>query len=198
MLSSLKESIKAILSEYEITDIDTDQFLSIIEQSPDIIVIGRENRTNPQEKDTKYWMTKEIERKLTEYVKKGGKLFAWHSGLASYPEDGEYCSMLRGYFKYHPEKNKRVRYYSVEVEFLKGKKFDFEILDEHYFVHCDTQNTNVFLYSESEDGKSIAGWMHNFGDGKILALTPAHRKEGLESPEMRALLKEILKGLLYT
>ncbi|MGJ7044838.1 hypothetical protein [Thermoanaerobacterium thermosulfurigenes] len=33
-------------------------------------------------------MTEEIEKKIVNYVKDGGSLFAWHSGLSSYSEDG--------------------------------------------------------------------------------------------------------------
>lgn len=195
MLKILEDIIKETIRGYRIIDVDIKQFVSILETKPDIIVIGKENRINPQDQNIMHWMTKEIEAKLIECVEKGSKLLAWHSGLASYPIDSAYCKMLRGYFKYHPESNKIVRYYSVKHNVI-NKSFDFEILDEHYFVHCDVENTNVFLYSVSEDGESIAGWTHRFGNGKILALTPAHREEGLTNNDMRTLIGECIRYLL--
>lgn len=195
MLSALEDSLKNALSEYEIIDIDTNQFLLNIGKKPDAVVIGKDNKINPQDQNIRYWMTEEMEKEIVEYVKKGGRLFVWHAGLASYPKNGLYCSMIKGYFEHHPSQNKPVRYYSAKSKILKGKEFDFEIVDEHYFVYCDTQNTEVFLYSESEDGKSIAGWCHQFGDGKVLALTPAHREEGLKNQDMKMLLSEVLKIL---
>jgi type 1 glutamine amidotransferase len=195
MLKALDDALKETSIDYRIVDIEAGQLISRLQLNPDILVIGKENRINPQDQNVKCWMTDEIEEKIVNYVECGGRLFVWHSGLASYPADDEYCKMVRGYFKYHPEKNKMVRYFSPEKSIL-SRRFDFEIMDEHYFVYCDTENTNIFLFSESEDGSSIAGWTHNFGNGKILALTPAHREEGLNHQEMKALLVESIRYLL--
>jgi len=195
LYSVLKLACKKI-SDIVLIDSDANDFINYLNENPAMVVLGKEYRLNPNEKDIKTWMTPQIEQHLISYVENGGNLFVWHSGLASYPKDSKFVEMLRGYFEYHPEKNKLVRYFSNGNYLISKRDVDFEVTDEHYFVFCDTKNTNVFLYSKSEDGESIAGWTHNYGLGKILCLTPSHREEGLMSREMNNLLMDIVGYLL--
>ncbi|MCS7201795.1 MAG: ThuA domain-containing protein [Dictyoglomus sp.] len=188
-LNTLKDILKPF-SEIGIIDSKPEYFLNALLEKPSLVIIARENRINPEDKEIKTWMSSEIEEEIVKYVKNGGILFSWHSGLASYSPDGSYIKLIKGYFKYHPEKQNKVRYYSQNL-FL-GKRIDFEIVDEHYFVECDEKNTKVFLRSESSDGRSIAGWTHNFGEGKVICLTPAHG-EGLKDKNFKDLLKLILE-----
>ncbi|WAM31364.1 ThuA domain-containing protein [Caldicellulosiruptor naganoensis] len=196
LLNALKNALADISKNYEVIDSRVEDFESFLDQKPDAIVIAKENRINPQDPEIKHWMTGRIEKKIKDYVESGGRLFVWHSGLASYPENGLFCTLIKGYFKYHPDKQKPVRYHSAGKPIFNNKEVDFSILDEHYFVYCDKQNTNVYLYSESEDGKSIAGWWHKAGDGKVITLTPAHREDGLSDENFKNLLKTVLEQLL--
>jgi type 1 glutamine amidotransferase len=186
MFETLNEVLSSI--NIELIDVDIKNFLTSIKERPYILVIGRENRINPEEKDIKVWMGSDIEEEIVRYVENGGRLFVWHSGLSSYPKDGNFVKLIKGYFIYHPEKNKIVRYFSSDGS------YDFKILDEHYFVYCDVKNTDVFLYSESEDGNSFAGWRHSYGKGEVICLTPAHREEGLKDINLRRLMREVLRG----
>lgn len=195
-LNTLESVAKEIFPDCTILDSNTETFEMFLQRIPDAIVIAKENRVNPQDEEVKYWMTEEIERKIKEYVENGGRLFVWHSGLASYPENGLFCSLVKGYFKFHPDKHKPVRYHSKGLSIFGGEEVDFIIVDEHYFVYCDEENTNIYLYSESEDGKSIAGWWHSFGKGKVITLTPAHREDGLSDESFKNLLKTVLAELL--
>lgn len=196
LLNALKSISKQVFPDCNIIDSNVENFKSFLQQVPDAIVIAKENRINPQNRIVKYWMTEEIERKIKEYVESGGRLFVWHSGLSSYPENGLFCSLIKGYFKFHPDKQKPVRYHSAGKPVFGGKEVDFSIVDEHYFVYCDEENTNIYLYSESEDGKSIAGWWHSFGKGKVITLTPAHTEDGLFDESFKNLLKAVLAELL--
>lgn len=182
------EVVKYVFQEQEINLIDSsiDNFHHFLNENSDLVILGRENRINPQEKDTKIWMSENVEKDLVNYVESGGKLLVWHSGLASYDIDGLYINMIKGYFKYHPEQ-KLVTYYGEDIE--------FSFVDEHYFVYCDEKNTKVFLRSNSEDGESIAGWIHDFGKGKILCITPAH-DIGLKDEKFRNYFKGLINSLL--
>ncbi|MEN2983585.1 MAG: ThuA domain-containing protein [Dictyoglomaceae bacterium] len=191
-LNTLKDILKPF-SEIEIIDSKPEDFLNNLLKKPSLVIIARENRINPEDKEIKTWMSRDIEEEIVRYVEDGGILFSWHSGLASYSPDGPYVKLIKGYFKYHPEKQNKVRYYSQDL-FL-SKRIDFEIVDEHYFVECDEKNTEVFLRSESIDGKSIAGWTHNLGKGKVICLTPAHG-EGLKDENFRELLRLILGDMI--
>ncbi|WP_051348760.1 hypothetical protein [Peribacillus kribbensis] len=111
-----------------------------------------------------------------------------NTGLASFPIDGSYTKILRGYFLSHPEKHQNVWYRSCGENGILSDAIDFEILDEHYFVSVDEADTNVFLRSESVDGESIAGSHHRQGKGKVICVTPAHNQEGLQDPLFLKLL----------
>ncbi|MFF2090618.1 ThuA domain-containing protein [Paenibacillus sp. NPDC058174] len=151
---------------------------------PDAVVLFKENRVDPEGDREALWMNEAIAQSITAYVKQGGGWLAWHSGLASYPEDGAYVEMLRGSFASHPELHELVEY--------EGNGVQFAIKDEHYFVHCDEDRTEVYLRSSSVDGTSIAAWRHYYGEGRVCALTPAHRPEGLQHPSFIRLLGEAL------
>jgi type 1 glutamine amidotransferase len=156
-----------------------EQLPEILAKQPDAVIHFKENRLNPVVENVETWMTEEVSFKITNYVENGGRWLAWHSGLASFPVEGAYIKMLKGYFLYHPEKQHLVHYNASADNPVLLSTTSFEIVDEHYFVHCDHENTNVFLFSESIDGQSAAGWCHSFGAGKVCCLTPAHNKEGL-------------------
>ncbi|WP_040951652.1 ThuA domain-containing protein [Gorillibacterium massiliense] len=161
-------------------------------ERPDAVVMFKENRLNPQESEPLYWMTEETAASIASYVEKGGGWLVWHSGLASYHfgEDQTYVNMLRGHFISHPELNQSVRYIGNTPDTDgSSEPIDFSIQDEHYFVECDTENTDVFLRSESVDGESVAGWRHEFGAGRVICLTPAHKREGLLHPDVIGLLR---------
>jgi hypothetical protein len=90
--------------------------------------------------------------------------------------------MLRGSFDYHPPGLQEVTY--------RQNGTTFTLLDEHYFVHCDAVNTEVYLWSTGESGNSIAGWKHSFGKGKVCCFTPAHTKQGMLNENISCLLAE--------
>ncbi|ACI19879.1 ThuA domain-containing protein [Dictyoglomus thermophilum] len=186
----IRETLDFILRDiYQVEYVSHENFLESLRRNPYLVIIGRENKLNPQGENSPVWMSDGIENVLVDYVINGGKLFVLHSGLASYNVNGKYVRELtRGYFKYHPER-KIVKYYGKYPE--KDEEICFEIFDEHYFVEVDKENTNIFLYSSSSDGESIAGWYHNYGKGKVLCFTPAHN-EALEDEKLRRFLRDLI------
>ena len=159
---------------------------------PDAVVLFKENRLNPKDPEPELWMSETAAQAIKAYVDSGGGWLAWHSGLASYQyaEDQIYTNLLRGHFVSHPELNEGVRYTgSIPSPAGLGEAVDFTIQDEHYFVECDTDHTEVFLRSESEDGESIAGWRHGYGAGRVCCLTPAHKREGLLHSDFSEVLR---------
>ncbi|MFF2481430.1 ThuA domain-containing protein [Paenibacillus sp. NPDC058071] len=167
--------------------IDAADLLQALSDRPDAVVLFKENRIDPVGVRDAMWMNDTIERGIESYVKEGGGWLAWHSGLASYPREGAYVGMLRGGFVSHPDQHESVLYEGERDSTV------FEIVDEHYFVHCDEARTEVYLRSSSVDGKSIAAWRHTYGKGRVNAFAPAHRQEGLANPELLRLLGEALR-----
>jgi type 1 glutamine amidotransferase len=179
---ALKTRIDA--GELSLRYVAVEQLQETLADQPDAVILFAEDRMTPESNDKAKWMTDETAAFIVRYVEAGGSWLAWHSGLASYDPEGVYVSMLRGYFLHHPHEHQTVRY-SYE-----GQADSFEIVDEHYFVACHTEQTEVFLRSASIDGISIAGWRHAFGDGRVCCLTPAHCPEGLLHPEVLKLLNQ--------
>lgn len=186
---SLESALAPLLLEQrvELLYTEEEELSKALEENPALIVLFKEDRVNPEDEQVTDWMDSDMSKQIAHYVSNGGSWLAWHSGLASYPVNGEYVGMLQGYFESHPEQHKIVRYLSAGRE---RQFFAFE--DEHYFVFCNETETEVFLRSESEDGSSIAGWKHTYGSGKVCCLTPAHKLEGLGDPGFVKLLRESL------
>ncbi|WP_400246721.1 ThuA domain-containing protein [Niallia sp. JL1B1071] len=191
-LQSLEESLSPYLSNGEM-QFEICQRVDLLEKlarKPDAVILFSENRVNPTDDKVNTWMTEEIASAITQYVETGGGWLAWHSGLSSYGIDSKYTQMVRGYFKYHPDKHQVVRYTSTTDNDILSADVTLDLIDEHYFVHCDKENTTIFLQSNSIDGKSIAGWYHSYGNGKVCCLTPTHNKEGLLDPAFKEILKK--------
>lgn len=173
---------EVLLKNLALLDLVKDQNIdSLLDEKPDLVVIGRSNLNE----DKSRWLNEREVQTLAQYIKDGGRLFVWHAGLAGYPPD--YTELVGGRFIFHPQRA-LVRYFTTDG-------FSFEIVDEHYFVELRS-NIEVFLWSESNYGRSTAGWKKHVGNGKILALTPAHAEEGLKNERFRSLLAKSLKWLI--
>lgn len=190
---ALEQALHPLVRTGEITwfPIRVDRLREELSRRPDAVVLFKEDRINPQDAEVKRWMTPDIETTITEYVENGGGWLAWHSGLASYREDGDYVRMLRGHFRHHPEQHQNVTYTVVSDESGLERNATGTFLDEHYFVNCDETRTEVFLRSKSVDGTSIAGWFHRYGRGRVCAYAPAHNREGLLHPFTTGLLRHL-------
>lgn len=195
-LTALENALAGINHPAVLKDITVEELPDALDENPALIILEKINRLNPEEADSKDWMTPELEKRITDYVYGGGSFIAWHAGLAGYPKDGPFSRMLGGYFISHPQENKITMYSSVEPLFITDRPYSFEVPDEHYFMKCDTEYTNVFLISESADGKCEAGWAHGYGSGRVLCITPTHRIEGFTNAEMIRLLADSVKWCL--
>lgn len=197
----IKSSLDQALNEFremdkvELVVISTDQLEDELKRHPDGVILFKENRLNPTDNVVNHWMDDSVQKSITDYVENGGGLLAWHAGLASYPTEGQFVKMLRGYFEYHPVEH-QVVYYTSTQETDSINLVDFEFKDEHYFVKVDEENTTVFLKSGSVDGISIGGWRHTYGNGRVCCLTPAHNQEGLLDPKFTSLLGEMIKWVI--
>lgn len=180
LLAALQAKLGA--GDMNVQFIGREQLAGALGQRPDAVILFAEDRLAPERDEDARWMTPEVAAVIAGYVEAGGGWLAWHSGLASYDPDGEYVAMLRGYFLSHPSEHQLVTY--------TGDDGSFDIVDEHYFVHCDTERTEVFLRSSSVDGTSIAGWRHAHGAGRVACFTPAHRAEGLLNANVLKLLEQ--------
>jgi hypothetical protein len=188
--AALRNATKG-LEDVELRCVEVEAFEAALkgdgQDKPDMVVLFREDRIDPQSEESPRWMREELQQAASDYVEAGGSWLAWHSGLASYDPEGPYVRMLRGYFLTHPRDHQLVRYTPT----APGAS-SYELLDEHYFVFCDEANTNVFLRSASVDGESVAGWSHTFGRGRVACYTPAHNEAALASEAVAGALRGLL------
>ncbi|MFS0863139.1 ThuA domain-containing protein [Fredinandcohnia sp. 179-A 10B2 NHS] len=190
---ALENAVQQLGNEIKIQYSTPDKLLNDLTEKPDAFILFAENRLNPQDTTVVTWMNNETAAAINEYVENGGGWLAWHSGMASYENVEGYISMLRGYFTYHPEKHQIVEYKATPESSYIVEDDTFSFPDEHYFVECDKENTNVLLTSSSVDGESIGGWAHDYGAGRVVCLCPAHLEEGLLHPAFQKILANSLR-----
>lgn len=183
----IKDCLDAVLESNDLTYVKYDELRDALSERPDAVILYKENRLNPMDENPAMWMNEEIMETIVTYVKEGGGFLAWHSGMAEYPIDSQYIDMLRGAFLHHPSQMQTIAYKKLGGDL---SEIAFQFIDEHYFVTCKTDETNVFLTSESIDGTSIAGWEHSFGNGRVCCLAPAHTALGLMNETFQELLRE--------
>jgi len=184
------------LANVTLRDRTLEQLPDTLESNPTLIIIGLENRLNPQDAVADTWLTPELDKQLADYVASGGTLLVLHSGLASYPKDSLYTKMIGGYFVSHPDKHCQVRYVSNKSWPL-ANAVDYIVEDEFYIVKLDPRETTVFMKSESsQHGKQPAGWYHTFGRGRVMCLVPTHNPSGYEHPGIRQLFTDAISYLI--
>jgi hypothetical protein len=168
----------------------------LLAEQPDLVVLFAENRTDPATDEGKVWMTRDVEENIEQYVAGGGAWLAWHSGMASYPEDGPFVRMLKGRFLYHPAEHAVVTYTPVAGTALGDFGGPFGFMDEHYFVECREEETTVFLRSSSVHGENIAGWFHPYGEGRVVCFAPAHLPDGLLHDDFARAMRRLVAWCL--
>ena len=183
------------LTEEEIIATSIDELAYELEKQPKLFVSSKENRTTPEQEDPKLWLTSELDQALWDYVSNGGNMLILHGGLSAYPENSRMRQLAKGHFIHHPAEHLDVTYSGIAPD-SEGVSFHF--LDEHYFVEVDEADTEVFLKSTSTAGEQIAACRHKVGKGRVLILTPTHRKEGFENEAFKDLFKKSVTWLTET
>lgn len=172
--SPLEAAVKKAFEKIEDVELTvSDNVADVLPKNPDLLVLGMENRVNPEDSEVFFWLMEELDHQLEDYVLNGGSLVVIHCGLASYPGDSKIRKMMKGEFISHPADHCDVRYFS------ENGRYDFSVKDEFYVVGVDVEETTVFLHSESvEYGRGLAGWYHMYGKGRVICVVPTHNAEG--------------------
>ncbi len=139
------------------------------------------------------WMDHEDEAALIEWVKRGGTLFVWHSGVASYDPEGLqrlYGGVFRGHPPIHPFK---VQVTDHEHKLAAGLS-DFEVVDELYTFEVEqSAEFLVFLEGVSEEhGRQPIAWTHLPGNGLVICYLLGHLAPSLSHPSSKRLMQNIV------
>lgn len=175
--------------EIELQYVSHEDLAEALDHHLDLFINSKMDILNPLDEHIKRWLTEELDNKIIEFVEAGGNMLAWHAGMASFPTDTKYLSMLRGAFEYHPPGLQAVTYTNAD-----GLSFTIE--DELYIVNYDKEHSEAFMWSKGKDGESTAGWQHHYGKGKVCCFVPAHTKEGLLDENVTNLLAKKIEWLL--
>lgn len=139
------------------------------------------------------WLGREDEAALIEWVNKGGTLFSWHSGVASYDPEGLH-RLYGGVFQGHPP----IHPFQVKVtdgdHKLAAGLSDFEVVDELYrFEIKPSVEFQVFLEGVSEEhGRQPIAWTHLPGNGLVICYLLGHLAPTLDQPSSQQLMQNIV------
>lgn len=142
--------------------------------------------------DQSGWMTEEVQSAFVEYVRKGNRLLAIHSGTAGYHETHILRSLLGGVFTHHAEQCMITMEPQANHPLTAGVS-PFTLKDEHYFMAMDDSTVDIFLMACSEYGEQPAGWRRTEGTGRVAVLTPGHNLEVWLHPSYQTLLLNTLR-----
>lgn len=154
-----------------------------------VVLLTKSNNVSAE--DTSPWMTPEVESAFAAYVRQGGGLLVVHSGTAGYADMHTLRPLMGGVFDHHPKQC------PVTVEPKAGHPLTvgvsaFTEMDEHYFMHFDATDAEVFLTTTSEHGQQPAGWIRQEGSGRVCVLTPGHNLAVWLHKDFQTLLRHAL------
>lgn len=142
------------------------------------------------------WITPDQEQAIEDWVKAGGHLFLHHDGIGYYPRDGAIVRLAKAFFISHPPIVPIMVKPTGKLPELTSGVEHFVISEEEYKLEINESATNVFLESFSEkNGRSVQGWAHEYGKGKVAVFIPGHDRKVLEHPMVDLCIANIIKWL---
>lgn len=125
---------------------------------------------------------------LISYVSHGGGLLIIHNGI-SIQARYELAQLAGGKFTTHPDQ--KVLPYTptasghVIMEGVEG----FSVKEEPYQFELDNMiDTTILLEYESEDKQWPAAWVHSYGLGRVVFLSPGHNIETFQDAMFRKMV----------
>jgi type 1 glutamine amidotransferase len=174
---------------------------------PDASSYYAENLENPKtfpDPVSQPCLTQEQGAAIKDFVNAGGGLYAMHnSSYISLYVKG-YRDVMGGVSKAHPPLRPfQVRATQNRHPITEGIK-PFMVNDEQHYVQYDLDPAHIILESENIDGltfrdmgtKSVSGWAHDFGKGRVVFTAVGHNTHALWNPQYLELQKRSVRWLL--
>ena len=141
---------------------------------------------------------------IKDFVQAGGGLYAMHNSSYISLYVKPYREVMGGVSKAHPP----LRPFQVHATqnshpITEGMK-PFMVNDEQHYVQYDLDPAHVILESENLDGltfngmgtKSVSGWAHDFGKGRVVFTAVGHNLHALWNPQYLEIQKRSVRWLL--
>jgi len=163
-----------------------------------------ENPVNAPDPGPKNWLKEEQAVALKDFVTAGNGFYSLHNNSHVSLSSKAYRDVMGGAYIGHPALRPfKVRVVNTSHPITQGVK-DFMVTDEQHFVEHDKGREGILLESENIDGlnfenfgtKSIAGWAHEYGRGRVVFTAVGHTIHALWNPEYVKLQKRAVQWLL--
>jgi len=152
---------------------------------------------NGHDEPSKRWMKPHQEEAIESFVQGGGSFLVLHNSAWGYPHEDGYRRTVGGYYMFHPPYQEfDVRIVDPNHPITQGVT-DYTIEDEQHFLWFDYDRVHVLSTSIARDGReSVAGFCHEYGDGRVAYLGHGHRLSTLQHPMARKLMTNAINWLL--
>jgi type 1 glutamine amidotransferase len=149
-------------------------------------------------------MTEEQGAAVRDFVKMGGGLYAMHNSSYISLFTKTYREVMGGVSKSHPPLRPfQVRATLNRHPITEGMR-PFIVNDEQHFVQYDQDPAHIILEAENIDGltfqdmgaKSVSGWAHNYGKGRVVFTAVGHNIHALWNQQYIELQKRSVQWLL--
>jgi type 1 glutamine amidotransferase len=165
---------------------------------------GLENPGDLPKPKAQNWITQEQAEAVREFVAEGNGLYSLHNNSHVSLTSPMYREVMGGAYIGHPPLRPfKVRVVNKNHPITKGIE-DFMVNDEQHYVAYDKDHQNIFLEAENVDGltyedhgtKSISGWAHEYGKGRVVFTAVGHTIHAMWAPEYLKLQKRAVQWLL--
>jgi Trehalose utilisation len=174
---------------------------------PDAYVCYEDGLENPEgfpKPKPQNWITQEQAEAVRDFVAEGNGLYSLHNNSHVSLTSPTYREVMGGAYIGHPALRPfKVRVVNKSHPITQGIE-DFMVNDEQHYVAFDKDHQNILLEAENVDGltyedhgtKSISGWAHEYGKGRVVFTAVGHTIHALWTPEYLKLQKRAVQWLL--
>jgi len=170
---------------------DPKEFLDV---TPDVFLSFKDPVENDQI-PTPIWCDDAWTENFLAKVSDGMGVVAVHAQCTDLPEGHPMLvNIVRGTFLRHPHKCPVTFKPLKDHPVLEGvEEFTFAGPDEQYVMDMqDEPSTTIIAETESEHGTQPAVWVHTYGKGRVVCITPGHLTETLcDAPYMKLVMNAI-------
>lgn len=150
------------------------------------------------------WITQEQAEAVRDFVSAGNGLYSFHENCDVANFSPIYKRLLAGEYAGHPPLRPfKVRIVNKSHPITQGIQ-DFMVNDEQHFPAYYGEHKNILLQGDNIDGltyanrgtKSVSGWAHEYGKGRVVFTGIGHTIHAMWAPEYLKLQKRAVQWLL--
>jgi type 1 glutamine amidotransferase len=165
---------------------------------------GLENPDDFTKPKPQNWINQEQAEAVRDFVAEGNGFYSLHNNSHVSLTSSIYRDVMGGAYIGHPPLRPfKVRVVNKSHPITQGIE-DFMVNDEQHYVAYDKDRGNIFLEAENVDGlayndhgtKSISGWAHEYGKGRVVFTAMGHTIHAMWAPEYLKLQKRAVQWLL--